>query len=60
MPISRYWHSSPSELCHTADIGTEISVQNATILDKVKGVYREEGMQLALFSESSDFVLSYF
>ncbi len=26
----------------------------------IKGVYREEGMQLALFSESSDFVLSYF
>ena len=31
-----------------------------TLLSLAKGVYREEGMQLAPFSESSDFVLSYF
>ncbi len=30
------------------------------MLGSVKGVYKEEGMQLTLFSESSDFVLSYF
>ena len=22
MPVSRYWHSSPADLCHMADIGT--------------------------------------
>ena len=30
------------------------------LVSQTKGVYREEGMQLAPFSESSDFVLSYF
>ncbi len=30
------------------------------VLCSIKGVYREEGMQLTLFSESSDFVIELF
>ncbi len=48
MHLNQGGHASTVSLC---DVHT---VYNT------KGVYREEGMQLALFSESSDFVLSYF
>ena len=42
-------------VCMCGDI-----IQQTLNIQSHKGVYREEGMQLTLFSESSDFVLSYF
>ncbi len=34
--------------------------ENYPLYSNTKGVYKEEGMQLTLFSESSDFILSNF
>ncbi len=50
---------SPSEV-YSYNCNISKPTEEIQSVYRTKGVYREEGMQLTLFSESSDFVLSYF